>query len=201
MSTTAAKKSAKKSKGKRSQWIMIWFFPIIAIGGLFYPYLGYLMPIMMAYLITNSYFKARYWCGNLCPRGAFLDIAMPHVSRNRPWPRMITKKWFRWGVFGLFMSVFISRMIATGGNLLAIGGVFVSMCVITTVIAVPLGMATRPRAWCSFCPMGTLQEALGKLGQKHTKARKQKAAALQASQCSNEGCSGSCSNSSTPCDH
>ncbi|WP_421659596.1 4Fe-4S binding protein [Leptothermofonsia sp. ETS-13] len=21
----------------------------------------------------RSYFKARYWCSNLCPRGAFLD--------------------------------------------------------------------------------------------------------------------------------
>lgn len=122
--TTQAK--AKKSKGKRSQWIMLGFFPLIAIGGLFYPLLGYLMPLMMAFLITNSYFHARYWCGNLCPRGAFLDIVMPHFTFNRPWPRLFNRRWFRWGVFGLFMSVFISRMIATGGDLLAIGGVFVN---------------------------------------------------------------------------
>ncbi|WAL59961.1 4Fe-4S binding protein [Thermocoleostomius sinensis] len=163
---------AKKSKGKRSQWIMLGFFPLIAIGGLFYPLLGYLMPLMMAFLITNSYFHARYWCGNLCPRGAFLDIVMPHFTFNRPWPRLFNRRWFRWGVFGLFMSVFISRMIATGGNLLAIGGVFVNMCVVTSLIAIPLGIATRPRAWCSFCPMGTLQESLGKLGQRHARAKR-----------------------------
>ncbi|QKD82716.1 hypothetical protein HPC62_11470 [Thermoleptolyngbya sichuanensis A183] len=40
---------AKKSKGKRSQWIMLGFFPLIVIGGLFYPLLGYLMPLMMAF--------------------------------------------------------------------------------------------------------------------------------------------------------
>lgn len=102
----------KKSRGKRSQWIMIWFYPLIAIGGLFYPLLGYLMLVMMLFLIIYSYFKARYWCGNLCPRGAFLDIVMPHLTIDRPYPRVFTRRWFRWGVFGLFMSVFISRMIA-----------------------------------------------------------------------------------------
>ncbi len=162
----------KKSRGKRSQWIMIWFYPLIAIGGLFYPLLGYLMLVMMLFLIISSYFRARYWCGNLCPRGAFLDIVMPHLTVDRPYPHIFTRRWFRWGVFGLFMSVFISRMIATGGNLLAIGGIFVSMCVITSLIAIPLGIATRPRAWCAFCPMGTLQETLGKLGQRHAKAQR-----------------------------
>ncbi len=88
---------AKKSKGRRSQWIMIWFYPLIAIGGLFYPLLGYLMLVMMLFLIIYAYFKARYWCGNLCPRGAFLDldIVMPHFTRDRPYPRLFTRKWFQ----------------------------------------------------------------------------------------------------------
>lgn len=179
--TPAQKHKASKGKGKPSQWIMIWFFPLIAIGGLFYPYLGYLMPIMMVYLITTSYFRSRYWCGNLCPRGSFLDIVLPHVTRNRPWPRFFNKKVFRWGVFGLFMTVFLSRMLATGGNLVAIGGVFVNMCVVTSLIAIPLGLATRPRAWCAVCPMGTLQESLGKWGQARKRQKRAIALALPAS--------------------
>jgi polyferredoxin len=166
---------SQKSKGKKakvSQWIMIWVFPLIAIGGLFYPMLGYLMLIMMLVLIPLSYFKSRYWCGNICPRGAFLDIVQSRFTLNRSLPRFMTRKWFRWMVFGLFMSVFISRMVATGGNLLAIGGVFVSMCVITTIIAIALGSTTKPRAWCMVCPMGTLQEHLGKAGQAARKRRK-----------------------------
>ncbi|MBG0742424.1 MAG: 4Fe-4S binding protein [Cylindrospermopsis raciborskii KL1] len=163
---------ARKHREKRSQWIMIWLYPLIAIGGLFYPLLGYLMLVMMVFLLIYSYFKSRYWCGNLCPRGAFLDIFMPHVTLNRSYPRIITRRWFRWGIFGLFMSIFVARMMATGGNLVAIGGIFVSMCVVTSLIAIPLGIVTRPRAWCAFCPMGTLQETLGKLGQNHTKAKR-----------------------------
>ena len=163
---------SKKSKGRRSQRIMIGFYPLIAIGGLFYPLLGYLMLVMMIFLIVYSYFKARYWCGHLCPRGTFLDIVMPHFTFNRAYPRFLNRKWFRWGVFGGFISMFIVRMVATGGNLVAMGGVFISLCVVTSLVALPLGIATRPRAWCAFCPMGTLQETLGKLGQQHAKQAK-----------------------------
>ncbi|MDB9524658.1 4Fe-4S binding protein [Oscillatoria sp. CS-180] len=162
----------RKSKVKRSQRIMIWLYPLIAIGGLFYPFLGYVMLAMMVFLVIYSYFKARYWCGNLCPRGAFLDIVMPYLTLDRSYPRLLTRKWFRWSVLGFFMSVFIARIMATGGNPVAIGGVFISMCVVTSLIAIPLGIATRPRAWCAFCPMGTLQETLGKVGRRHAKAHR-----------------------------
>ncbi|MBF0385705.1 MAG: 4Fe-4S binding protein [Candidatus Omnitrophica bacterium] len=54
-------------------------------------------------------------------------------------------------------------MINTGGALKAIGAVFVTMCLITTVLAIFLGLATRHRAWCAICPMGTLQDHLHKI--------------------------------------
>jgi ferredoxin-type protein NapH len=164
-----------KRRGRTSQWMMIGFFPLIAIGGLFYPWLGYLMLAMMLFMIPYAYFKGRYWCGNICPRGAFYDIVMPNFTLNRPVPRLLTRRWFRWVVFGFFMSVFTGRMIATGGNLLAIGGVFVSMCIITTAIGLVLTSLTKPRAWCMVCPMGTLQENLGKAGRKAAKKSKQTA--------------------------
>jgi hypothetical protein len=53
-------------------------------------------------------------------------ISVKDLTFDRPYPRLFTRKWFRWGIFGLFMSVFISRLIATEGNLIAIGGLFVS---------------------------------------------------------------------------
>ena len=163
---------AKKSKGHRSQWMMIWFFPLIAIGGLFYPLLGYLMLAMMLFMSPFAYFKGRYWCGNVCPRGAFYDIVMPPFVRNRPVPKLLKRRWFRWVVFGFFMSLFTGRMIATGGNMLAIGGVFVSMCIVTTAVGLVLTSLTKPRAWCMVCPMGTLQDSLGKMGKKAAKGAK-----------------------------
>jgi polyferredoxin len=142
---------------------MVWFLPLIIIGGLFYPFLGYLVIVMMAILLMVSLFRGRYWCWNLCPRGAFLDIVLSKVSINKSIPRSFTKQWFRWLVFFLFMSFLIFRIIRTGGNLIAIGSVFVGMCVLTTIISIILGIITKHRGWCVICPMGTLQEKIGKM--------------------------------------
>ncbi|NQU95082.1 MAG: 4Fe-4S binding protein [Candidatus Omnitrophica bacterium] len=151
---------------KQARLVMVWFLPIIVIGGLFFPVLGYLVFAMMAFFITLSFFRGRYWCWNLCPRGTFLDIVMPKVSPNRPSPKLFTKKWFRWLVFTIFISFFIFRITQTGGSLLAIGVVFVSMCIVTTIISIILALTMKPRSWCSMCPMGTLQEHMGKIGKK-----------------------------------
>lgn len=142
---------------KKSQHIMIWLLPVIVIGGLFYPLLGYLVVAMMAFLLVLSFFKGRYWCGTLCPRGAFLDIVISKASAKKPMPRLFTMQWFRWIIFALFMSFLIFRIIKTGGNLVAVGTVFVTMCVVTTVIAILLGILIRHRGWCAICPMGLLQ--------------------------------------------
>ena len=148
---------------KKTQKIMIWFLPLIVIGGLFYPLLGYFVVAMIAIFLTLAFFKGRYWCWNLCPRGAFLDIVLSKVSLNKPLPKSFTKQWFRWLVLFLLMSFLIFRIIRTGGNLIAIGSVFVVMCILTTIIAIILGVMTKHRGWCMICPMGMLQGEIGKI--------------------------------------
>ena len=148
---------------KKTQLIMLWFLPLILIGGLFYPELGYLALLMMAALVILSFFAGRYWCWNLCPRGAFLDIAVSKVSPNRPAPALFAKGWFRWSVFFLLVFFVGLRVIHSGWNLLIIGAIFVSSCLLTTVISVILGIFIRHRAWCMICPMGLLQEKIGKI--------------------------------------
>ena len=147
----------------KTQVIMVWFLPLIVIGGLFYPLLGYLVVAMMVFFLVLAFFAGRYWCWNLCPRGAFLDIVISRLSANRPFPRIFAKQWFRWSVFILFMSFVSYRIIHTGGSLLMIGAVFVSMCLLTTIISIILGVATKHRGWCAVCPMGFLQEKIGKI--------------------------------------
>ena len=142
---------------------MVWFLPLIVIGGLFYPFLGYLVLAMMAVFLVMALFKRRYWCWNLCPRGAFLDIVLSKISINQAIPKIFLKFWFRWLVFILFMSFIMLRLIHAGGNLIAIGSVFVMMCILTTIIAIVLGVVTKHRAWCVICPMGTLQDKIGKI--------------------------------------
>lgn len=143
---------------------MVWLLPLIVIGGLFFPLLGYLVVAMMAFLVVMAFFRGRYWCWNLCPRGAFLDIVISKASLKRPVPGVFAKEWFRWLVFALFMAFLTWRILSAGGNIIAVGAVFVSMCLITTVISMVLGVATRHRSWCAICPMGTLQGRIAKKG-------------------------------------
>ena len=156
---------------KKTQLIMIWFLPVIVIGGLFNAWLGYLVVAMMAFFLALSFFTGRYWCWNLCPRGAFLDIVISKISANKPLPIIFTRQQFRWLVFILLMAFVIFRIIRTGGNLFMIGSVFVGMCVFTTVISIILGVLTKHRGWCAICPMGFLQEKISKLSGRSLKKR------------------------------
>jgi polyferredoxin len=144
--------------------IMIWFLPLILIGGIFIPLLGYLVVGMMAFFLVLAVFKGRYWCWNLCPRGSFLDMVISKASLNRPYPvGVFGNQFFRWSVFFAFMAFLVYRILRAGGSLVGIGAVFVSMCFITTVISIIIGLFVRHRGWCAICPMGTLQEKIGKI--------------------------------------
>lgn len=147
-------------KHKKSQLILVWLLPVIVIGGLFNPTLGYLVVGMMAFFIVLSIFKGRFWCLNLCPRGAFLDIVISKVSPNNPSPKVFLNQFFRWLIFAVFMIFLIYRIIKAGGNPILIGAVFVFMCTFTTIISVIIGILVKARGWCVICPMGTLQEKI-----------------------------------------
>lgn len=149
---------------RKAQLIMVWFLPLVVIGGFYYPMLGYLVLAAVLFMLILSIFKSRYWCWNFCPRGSFLDLGLSKISRNKAMPRVFTKPWFRWTVFVLIMSSFMFQIIRTGGgSVRAIGLVFVIMCSVSTIIATILGIATKHRAWCVICPMGLLQEKIGKI--------------------------------------
>jgi polyferredoxin len=150
-------------KYKKSQLIMLWLLPLIVIGGLFNNYLGYLVIAMMTFLLILAFFKKRYWCWNLCPRGAFLDLVVGPLSKNKKIPKFFFDNRFRIAVFAALISFLVIRILSTGGNLKAIGLIFVSMCLVTTILAFIMGLFFSKRAWCSLCPMGFLQEQIHNL--------------------------------------
>ena len=152
-----------KMNRKLSQSIMVWFLPLIIIGGLFWPLLGYLVFFMMLFFLILSYFKARFWCANLCPRGSFLDSVLSKISMKRKTPALFLNSKFRWAVFVIFISIFIFQFIIVEKNIYAMGFVFVRICLITTLIAIIVGIPARERTWCVICPMGTLQSKIGSL--------------------------------------
>lgn len=142
---------------------MIWLLPIIIIGGIFFPVLGYLVLGMMGFLLVLSFFRERFWCWHLCPRGAFLDISVSRISPKKPLSDSFKQTWVRWVIFILFMGLVVFRILKSGGNILIIGSIFVSICLFTTVVSIIMGIFTHHRSWCAICPMGTAQEGISKI--------------------------------------
>jgi len=137
---------------------------IVSIGGLWYPALGYFMLLIFAAIFLISPFKGRWFCGNLCPRGSLVDFWISKISKNEKIPAVFRSFWLRIPVFLLLMGFMGYRVMSVIGTLNMfekIGMILVTMCIVTTAIAVILGTFLSPRAWCTFCPMGTAQNLLG----------------------------------------
>lgn len=145
--------------------------PLISIGGLWYPKLGYFMLVVMLIILITSPFMGRWFCGNLCPRGSYNDFWVSKISRKVKLPKWIKSLWIRIPVFIGLMGGMVYRLLQTQGIIDKIGMVFVMICLTTSLIATILGTLVSPRAWCSFCPMGTMQKAMSHMNKKAPKLR------------------------------
>ncbi len=135
---------------------------IVSIGGIFYPKLGYILLLVFATLLVIAPFRGRWFCGNLCPRGSFVDFWLAPLSRRLRIPPFLRSMWIRVPIFIALMGFMIYRLLGTQGMVDRIGMVFVTLCIVTTSIAILFGVFLAPRTWCTFCPMGTLQRTLGR---------------------------------------
>jgi len=162
--TSAAVRSnaAELSRIRRIIQSSTWIMVVIVIGlGWRYPLLGYAVPVVMMIGVVGGFVRGRYVCGWLCPRGAFFDRVMRHVSPNRNIPSWFRNPAFRWAVFAILMGFMVYQISLDPGDYRHWGTVFFRICVITTGIGVIVALFFHPRTWCTFCPIGTLQAAVG----------------------------------------
>jgi ferredoxin-type protein NapH len=162
------KKSKKKSRfqeiccRKPIQIGMTILLPLVIVGGYFYPKIGFTVVGMITLFMVLSSQRGRFYCGWLCPMGAFHERVLSKISFNRPIPPIYKTTWFRWVIFVLMMGFMLSRLWAAGGNAEATGTVFRTMWVVSMGIAIGLGVYFKARVWCILCPMGSLQGVASK---------------------------------------
>lgn len=143
---------------------------IIALGGLWAPRLGLLVPPIMAALMVMSLFGGKYWCGNYCFHGSLFDTLVMPRSRNIKTPALLRSRGFIALFFIIFMFALARRLITVfehpGGADFwdRLGFAFVLTYLVVTVAGSALNIFLNPRAWCHFCPMGTIQSLLYKAG-------------------------------------
>lgn len=142
-------------------WIIVL---IAAVGGLWYPILGYMMVVVMVTLLATSVFRGRWFCGNLCPRGSLYDFVLGKFSREQEIPKILSSLWVRVPAIAFMMGLMIYRLsiaFATQNTFEKMGTIFASMCLTTTMVATLMGGYFSSRAWCTVCPMGTMQRIIG----------------------------------------
>ncbi len=146
------------------------FIPLVAVGGLWYPHLGLLMIPVMLSLAVMGFIRGKYWCGNFCPHGSLFDGILMRFSANRKIPRILRAKIIKAIAFCWFAFMLSNRLLtvfAGWGSLgfyERLGYIFVMNYLVVTVVGTILAVFVSPRAWCVFCPMGTFQVLMYRLG-------------------------------------
>jgi len=143
------------------RWILASVMLVTIAFGWKWPMLGFTVPVAMVVGIGGSFLRGRYVCGNICPRGSFYDTLFRLIGGSRPVPSFLTSMRFRWGVLAILMSLMALQIAQNPGDPLHWGRVFWLVCLVTTAVGVALGLYYRPRTWCSFCPVGTMANAIG----------------------------------------
>jgi polyferredoxin len=134
----------------------IWVYLVIYFAvTLMYPIFGIVALLCMLAPVIYSAFHGRKWCGWFCPRGNFNDNVLEKISFKRKYPEVIKKTWFRVLFFVILMTSFTVQLFFAK-NLSMVGLIFFRMVFITTIIGIVLGIIYKHRAWCMFCPMGSL---------------------------------------------
>ncbi len=140
-----------------SQYLMILLLPLVIIGGYFCPKIGFTVLGLITLFMVLASRRGRFYCGWLCPMGAFHERVLSKASFNRPIPLLFKTRWFRWTLFTLMMGFMTFRLIANWGDAMGIGNVFRTMWIISMTLAISLGFYFKPRVWCTICPMGSFQ--------------------------------------------
>ncbi|MBI1920937.1 MAG: 4Fe-4S binding protein [Geobacter sp.] len=143
------------------RWLLALIMITIITVGWSYPLLGFGVPVAMVVGMAGGFFRGRYVCGNICPRGSFFDTFFRFVSGSRPVPPHLQNIRFRWLVMGFLMTMMVFQISRNPGDPMHWGRVFWFMCAATTALGVVLGLIYRARTWCTFCPVGTMANAVG----------------------------------------
>jgi len=141
---------------------MVVLLPVVVIGGYFYPYIGFVVVVLICCFVVLSFFRGRFYCGWFCPMGSFHERVLSKISFKREVPQLFRRVWFRWFVFIIMMSLLVYRLFNAGSNSEKIAEVFRFMWIVSTSIAIVIGIVFKPRIWCRICPMGSMQGVLSK---------------------------------------
>jgi ferredoxin-type protein NapH len=147
---------------KIKQYILGSVFIVLLVAGWYLPLIGYFIPLCMVAGVGMATVRGRQWCNWYCPRGSFADTYLKLISPRKEIPAILRSNSFRLGVLAFLMAMLTFQIIRLWPDGFAIGGFFIVLLTITTIIGIILSMIYHQRSWCYICPIGSLSSWVGK---------------------------------------
>ena len=154
-------KEAKKIRNIK-QYILGSIFVILLAAGWYLPLIGYFIPLCMVAGVGMATVRGRQWCNWYCPRGSFADTYLKLISPGKKIPALLRTTAFRLGVLSFLMLMLTIQIVRLWPDGFAIGGFFIVLLTVTTIIGIILSIVYHQRSWCSICPIGSLSSWVGK---------------------------------------
>ena len=144
---------------KYIRWISALIYATVMVVGWWYPPVALVAFALMGLVLFTG--KRKKWCGSYCPRGSFLDMVMKRLSPKKPVPKWMTGETNLVHLTRCLPCYVQSSQILLTGlwndfSWWRFGVVAYRMCLITSLVALPLALWRNHRAWCSVCPVGNL---------------------------------------------
>lgn len=143
------------------QYILGTIFIVLLVAGWYLPIIGYFIPLCMVAGVSMATVRGRQWCNWYCPRGSFADAYLKLVSPNKRIPTLLRTTSFRLGVLAFLMLMLTIQVVRLWPDGFAIGGFFIVLLTVTTIIGIILSTIYHQRSWCSICPIGSLSSWVG----------------------------------------
>lgn len=94
-------------------WIVSALYLIFGFFNILFAWLGlicFFVPLAIAIISGN-----KSYCNRYCGRGQLFQLLGErlHLSRNRPVPRFLKQKWFRYGFLIFFLAMFLNMLFTT----------------------------------------------------------------------------------------
>ncbi len=160
MNTLTAKGTSAFYRGPW-RYISIIFILLVAVGGGFYPIVGLVVPGLILTALASNMVSRRWFCRSACPNGRALSAGLGRFSKRVSLPKKLSSTGFRQALCAFMLFCVVNLLLRFGGGIEAAARVFWAVYLVSIGISIPMGIYFRPRAWCTVCPMGTLQSTIG----------------------------------------
>jgi hypothetical protein len=130
----------------------------MTVANFWHPFGLFGLVCMFTPIITALAGYGKMSCARICPRGSFIGlVTRPFAFFSLKHSALFNTKGFKFFLWALMMGPFLGLMIwvIPALDVSKIGFTILVFMEAATALAVLFGILFTPRAWCTFCPMGT----------------------------------------------